>query len=74
MIQICRLAAVTTLVLLSGAVRGQTPVAALFESQCATCHSGASDSRAPGRAALAVKSPKDRLVCLRLGVSRVSTG
>lgn len=57
MIQICRLAAVTTLVLLSGrAAWGQTPAATLFESQCATCHSGAADSRAPDRAALAVKS------------------
>lgn len=69
MIQIYRLAAVTTLVLLSGrAVWGQpAPAAAVFESQCATCHSGASDSRAPGRESLAMGAPETIVRALTTG-------
>ncbi len=61
---------IATLIVLTGtASRGQSSTgAALFNDQCATCHSGAADSRAPSRAALALSSPEAVVRALTGGI------
>ena len=63
-------------ILLSGTaaspVLAQSPNgAALFSSACATCHSGAADSRAPALAALQARTPESILEVLVTGAMRV---
>ena len=74
-----RLAAIIPIVLWSGrAVSAQTADSAqtrsaseLFQARCATCHSGAADSRAPGRQTLAMAAPEAIVRTLTVGTMQV---
>ena len=64
----CISAVVVTYALMGVTTSAQAPTAAaLFETHCVTCHSGAADSRAPGRQTLAQSSPEAIVRALTAG-------
>src|SRR3954462_11303527 len=65
---------VCTALLLTAAalhVRSQSPGAAIFERECASCHTGAAGSRAPAPEVLRQRSPDAILSALTAGAMRV---
>jgi polyvinyl alcohol dehydrogenase (cytochrome) len=65
-------AAAALLIATGVTARSQTPgAAALFDTHCATCHSGAADSRAPGRQNLSLSAPAAILRALTTGPMQV---
>ena len=56
--------------LLIGALLHAQDGAAIFQRECAACHNGAADSRAPSREVLAQRSPEGILQALSAGTMR----